>query len=44
MDATLNQFGADATHIKLVEGGIDKQVQIIGLMGKIKIEVVKTAE
>jgi hypothetical protein len=40
MDAALNQMPTDATHVKLVEGGLDKQVDIIGLIGKIKLEVV----
>jgi hypothetical protein len=40
MDAALNQMPADATHVKLVEGGLDRQVDIIGLIGKIKLEVV----
>jgi hypothetical protein len=31
---------ADATHVKLVEGGLNRQVDIIGLIGKIKLEVV----
>jgi len=40
MDAALNQMPADATHVKLVEGGLNRQVDIIGLIGKIKLEVV----
>lgn len=40
MDATLNQMPADATHIKLAEGGPDKQVGIVGLIGKLQLEVV----
>jgi transglutaminase-like putative cysteine protease len=39
MDATLDQMPADATHIKLVEGGLDRQVPIMGLMGKLRLEV-----
>ena len=41
MDATLNQMPADATHIKLVQGGLDKQVDIIGLIGNLKLKVVE---
>lgn len=33
MDATLRQMPVDATHIKLIEGGIEKQIQIIGILG-----------
>ncbi|MBW2120167.1 MAG: transglutaminase domain-containing protein [Deltaproteobacteria bacterium] len=40
MDATLNQMPADVTHIKLVQGGLDMQMEIIGLIGKIKLKVV----
>jgi len=39
VDATINQVPADATHIKLVEGGLDKQVEIVRLMGRIALEV-----
>ena len=40
MDATLNQMPADVTHIKLVQGGLDKQVEIIGLIGKLRLNVI----
>jgi transglutaminase-like putative cysteine protease len=40
MDATLNQMPADVTHMKLVQGGLDRQVEIIGLLGKLKLEVI----
>jgi hypothetical protein len=39
MDATLNQMPADVTHICLVRGNLDKQVEIMGLMGRLKLEV-----
>jgi hypothetical protein len=39
MDATLNQMPADATHIKLFEGNLDKQVEIAGLIGSLQLEV-----
>lgn len=39
MDATLNQIPTDVTHIKLVEGNLDKQVEIAGLIGQITVEV-----
>ena len=39
LDPTLNQMPADVTHISLLRGNIDKQVEIMGLIGKIKIEV-----
>ncbi len=40
MDATTNQMPADVTHIKLVQGGLDRQVEIIGLIGKLKFKVI----
>lgn len=39
MDATLNQMPSDATHVKLAEGGLDRQAEIIALVGKIELEV-----
>jgi len=38
-DATLGQDHPDATHIKLIDGDLDKQSEIIKLIGKIKIKV-----
>ncbi len=42
VDPTFGQFPADATHIKLVEGDLDRQVEILGMMGRIEVEVVET--
>ena len=39
MDATQNQMPADVTHIKLVEGNLDKQVEIAGLIGNLQLKV-----
>ena len=44
MDATLNQLPVDATHIKLVEGNLDKQVAIAGLIGKLEFKVLDFKE
>ncbi len=41
LDATLNQIPVDATHIKLVNGGIERQVEIIGMIGSISFEVLE---
>jgi hypothetical protein len=41
VDPTFGQFPADATHIKLVEGDLDRQVEILGLMGNIQVQVVE---
>jgi transglutaminase-like putative cysteine protease len=39
VDPTLNQFPADATHLRLARGGLDRQAAILPLVGKLKIEV-----
>ena len=40
LDPTLNQIPADVTHITLLRGNLDKQVDIMGIMGKLNLEVV----
>jgi len=39
VDPTLNQFPADATHVRLARGGLDRQAAILGLVGRAKIEI-----
>ena len=39
VDPTLNQFPADATHIRLVRGGLEKQAAILPLIGRLSIDV-----
>jgi transglutaminase-like putative cysteine protease len=39
VDPTLNQFPADATHVRLARGGLDRQAAIVGLVGKAKLDV-----
>ncbi len=39
VDPTLNQFPADATHLRLARGGLDKQAAILPLIGRLKITV-----
>jgi transglutaminase-like putative cysteine protease len=39
LDATLDQMPADASHIKLVEGNLDKQVEIAGRIGELKVQI-----
>lgn len=41
VDSILNQLPADATHLKLVEGEVDKQVEIARVIGKIKVEILE---
>ena len=42
MDATLSQMPVDATHIKLVDGGIENQIQIVGLIGNLTLTIVES--
>ncbi len=39
IDPTFNQFPADATHIRFVTGNLDRQSEIMKLVGKLKVEV-----
>ncbi|MEM4409555.1 MAG: transglutaminase-like domain-containing protein, partial [Candidatus Caldarchaeum sp.] len=39
VDATFGQMPADASHIKLIEGDISRGAEIMGLVGKIRIEI-----
>ena len=44
MVPTFGQIPADATHIKVANGELDKQIEIMGLLGKIALERVDTQE
>jgi transglutaminase-like putative cysteine protease len=39
VDPTFNQFPADATHVRLARGGLDKQAAIVPMIGRLRIEV-----
>lgn len=39
VDPTLNQFPADATHLRLARGALAKQAEILGYLGRLEIEV-----
>lgn len=39
VDPTFGQFPADATHLKIVNGDLDKQIEIMGLIGKVSLVV-----
>lgn len=39
VDPTFNEFPADATHLRLARGGLDKQAAILPLIGRLKIEI-----
>jgi transglutaminase-like putative cysteine protease len=40
VDPTLNQFPADATHVRLARGGLDRQAAILPLIGRIRIAII----
>jgi len=40
VDPTFNQFPADATHVRLARGGLDKQAAILPLIGRLKMTIV----
>jgi len=44
VDTTKNQFPADLSHIKFVEGETNEQVRIAALLGKLKIEILDSAD
>jgi hypothetical protein len=39
LDSVLDQFPADVTHVKFLEGEIDRQIDILQLIGNLKIEI-----
>jgi hypothetical protein len=39
VDPTLNEFPADATHLRLARGGLDKQAAILPLIGRLRMRV-----
>ena len=41
VDPTFNQFPADATHVRLARGGLDKQAVILPMIGRIKMTIVE---
>jgi transglutaminase-like putative cysteine protease len=41
VDPTLNQFPADATHLRLVRGGLDEQATIVPLIGRLRMTVLE---
>jgi hypothetical protein len=41
VDPTFGQFPADATHVKLVEGDLDRQIEIMGVMGRLGFRLIE---
>ncbi len=44
VDPTLDQFPADASHIRFVIGGLARQVELIRLIGQLEMDVVSVEE
>jgi transglutaminase-like putative cysteine protease len=44
VDPTFGQAPADATHLKLVEGELDKQTELMGVIGRLRLSVVEVAQ
>ena len=40
VDPTLGQFPADAAHLRFATGGLDRQAELLGLIGRLTIDVV----
>jgi transglutaminase-like putative cysteine protease len=41
VDPTLNQFPADATHVRLARGGLEKQAVILPIVGRLKMTILE---
>lgn len=41
VDPTFNQFPADATHVRLARGGLDRQTAILPLIGRVRMTVLQ---
>jgi transglutaminase-like putative cysteine protease len=41
VDPTFNQFPADATHVRLARGGLDRQAAILPLIGRLKMTIIE---
>jgi hypothetical protein len=39
VDPTFNQFPADAMHVRLLRGGLDRQAAILPLIGRLKMDI-----
>jgi hypothetical protein len=37
----MNQMPADVTHIRLIRGDADRQLDLMGVIGKLKLEILK---
>jgi hypothetical protein len=44
VDPTLGQFPADASHLRFVVGGLARQVELVRLVGQLRLEIVSVEE
>ncbi len=42
VDPTFGQVPADATHVKIVEGDLDRQIEIMGVMGRLGFKLIES--
>jgi hypothetical protein len=40
-DAVMNQMPADVTHIRLIRGDADRQLDLMGVIGNLKLEIIR---
>jgi transglutaminase-like putative cysteine protease len=40
MDAALNQMPVDATHVKFIEGNLEKQIEMVRVIEKLELKVI----
>jgi hypothetical protein len=41
LDPVMNQFPADATHIKFIDGGLEEQMRMAQVIGKLSVEILE---
>ena len=41
VDPTFGQWVADATHVKLVEGDLARQIEIMGVLGRLRFDLLE---
>jgi len=44
LDPTLDQYPADASHLRFVVGGLARQVELVRLIGRLELDVVEVVE
>ena len=44
VDPTLGQYPADASHLRFLVGGLARQVELIRLIGRLQLDIIRTVE